>query len=259
MHAENLKLGGHFLGMTIYFADVRDFTQMTDRLQSAVRGQAAAGSEAVPEEEVRALASRRAQEVLETVNLYLGTIADIVKKHHGTLDKYIGDCVMAFWGAPTHNPNHAVDCVRAAVETQRAIARLNKERAAENIRRTAENERRLAQNTPPLEMLPILSVGTGINTGEVIVGLMGSGAHILNYTVFGREVNIASRLESVSGRGRIILSESTYRELAAKAPDLAAKCVQLPKVTVKGIREEIQIYKVAWEKETTIGPRPDIH
>ena len=101
-----------------------------------------------------------------------------------------------------------------------------------------------------MELLPLLSVGTGINTGEAIVGLMGSDAHILNYTVFGREVNIASRLETFSGRGRIIISGSTYRELLEKAPDLAAKCIQLPKVTVKGIREEIEVYQVPWEVET---------
>ena len=73
-----------------------------------------------------------ARETLETVNLYLATVADAVKKHGGTLDKYIGDCVMAFWGAPTPNEKHALACVRAAIDAQRAIHELNEKRSAQN-------------------------------------------------------------------------------------------------------------------------------
>src|SRR6185436_7999279 len=101
----------------------------------------------------------QAKEVLRTVNLYLGTIADTVKKHEGTLDKYIGDCVMAFWGAPTPNDRHALSCVRAAIDAQRAVYALNQERVAENKRRETENAQRTAQGQPPVPLLKILSMG----------------------------------------------------------------------------------------------------
>src|SRR5690606_9182626 len=143
--------------------------------------------------------------------------ADTIVQRDATLDKFIGDCVMAFWGAPTENLLHASACVRAAVEAQRAVFELNRQREAENRRIAVENERRAAQGLEPLPLLPILTLGTGINTGRVTVGLMGSesttGVRQGNYTVFGREVNLASRLESLSGHGRVLISEATYRHL----------------------------------------------
>jgi adenylate cyclase len=155
---------------------------------------------------------------------------------------------MAFWGAPTPNQRHAADCVRAAVESQQAIYRLNSDRADENQRRHGENERRAESGQPPLPQLTLLALGSGINTGVVTVGLMGSDQHILNYTVFGREVNLASRLEGISGRGRIIISESTYRELVETDTALAEVCLALPPVSVKGFRERIPIYEVEWRR-----------
>ena len=181
------------------------------------------------------------------MNLYLSAIADTIKKHQGTLDKYIGDCVMAFWGAPSPNPNHAEYCVRAAIDAQRAIHALNTDRFAENKRREEENKARSSTGQGMLPLLPLLKLGTGINTGKVTVGLMGSEDHILNYTVFGREVNLASRLEGVSGRDRIVISEATFQELLQTSPELAKTCVELPPVTVKGIRAELRIFKVPWE------------
>src|SRR5204863_4099381 len=111
---------------------------------------------------------------LSTVNVYLGLVADVIKKHDGTLDKYIGDCVMAFWGAPASNEHHALASVRAGVEAQRAIHRLNQERAEENGRREQENAFRIACGESPLPLLKLLSMGTGISTGHVTVGPMGS-------------------------------------------------------------------------------------
>jgi class 3 adenylate cyclase len=93
-------------------------------------------------------------------------------------------------------------------------------------------------------------LGTGINTGMATVGLMGSDTHLLNYTVFGREVNLASRLEGLSGRSRIVISHSTFCELTKLSPDLAALCVELPPATVKGFREPIRLYEVRWDTET---------
>src|SRR5207248_5258109 len=137
------------------------------------------------------------------------------------------------------NEKHAADCVRAAVDAQRAIYQINLQRVAENHKREVEN---LMSGQLPKPKLPVLTVGSGINTGMVTVGLMGSSEHLLNYTVFGREVNLASRLEAVSGRGRIIISDATYQNLLRDDPDLAKTCIALPAVKVKGIVKEVKIY-----------------
>jgi class 3 adenylate cyclase/CHASE2 domain-containing sensor protein len=242
LSVETLSLGGARRKITVYFADVRGFTEFTDKYQ-------AAAEEYIRERKLTPEAAERhfdaqAVELLQTVSVYLGLGADIVKKHGGILDKYIGDSVMAFWGAPMPNREAALCCVRAAIEVQRAIRALNQQRQVENQRREAENTRNSA--AAPQSLLPLLSLGTGINTGEVIVGLMGSDAHGLNYTVLGREVNVASRLEGLSGHGHIIISESTHRELVRDDPSLAASCRELEAVLVKGIRKPVRIYEVPW-------------
>jgi class 3 adenylate cyclase/CHASE2 domain-containing sensor protein len=242
LRAESVGLSGARRRLTVFFADVRGFTEMTDRFQADAESHVAAtgltGASAEAHFEVKA------GEVLATVNLYLGTLAEIVKSHQGTLDKYIGDCVMAFWGAPTADDEHAVKAVKAAIDAQRAIERLNRERAAENERRRIAGVGEASGATP----LPLLQLGTGVNSGFMTVGLMGSDAHIVNYTVFGREVNLASRLEGVSGRGRIIIGEGTYADLCRFAPDLAATCQSLPPVAVKGFRQPVQVYEVPWRE-----------
>ena len=243
--AEKLSLGGTRREVTIFFADVRGFTTLTDEMQQRV-------ADFIREHRIEAAVAETcieesAQETLETVNLYLATVADAVKKHGGTLDKYIGDCVMAFWGAPTPNERHASDCVWAAIDAQRGIRDLNEKRSAQNNARETENRARLSAGLPPKPPLRALQLGTGINTGLATVGLMGSDAHILNYTVFGREVNLASRLESVSGSGRIIISDMTYNHLLREDPALASTCIEMFPVTVKGIRDAVRIYEVPWQ------------
>jgi adenylate cyclase len=242
IQAEKLSLGGARREITVYFADVRGFTEFTDQSQAKVLEHVRALSLSGAEAE-NAIAGE-AHETLATVNLYLGAIADTIKRHNGTLDKYIGDCAMAFWGAPTPNPKHAAACVRAAIDGQRAVYELNLKRVEENQKRELENT--MSGAARPKSKLPILMLGTGINTGMATVGLMGSDEHLLNYTVFGREVNLASRLEAVSGRSRIIISEACYSHLLRDAPDLAATCIALPPVKVKGIVAEVKIYEVPW-------------
>ncbi len=243
--AEKLSLGGVRREVTMFFADVRGFTTLTDEMQQRV-------ADFIREHQLETKVAETcieesARETLETVNLYLTTVADAVKKHGGTLDKYIGDCVMAFWGAPTPNEKHASDCVWAAIDAQRAILDLNEKRSAQNNARETENRARLSAGLPPKPPLRALQLGTGINTGLATVGLMGSDAHILNYTVFGREVNLASRLESVSGSGRIIISNTTYNHLLRDDPALASTCIEMIPVTIKGIRDAVRIYEVPWQ------------
>lgn len=243
LRAEKLALGGARREITVFFADVRGFTALTDEVQDRA-------TKFVREHQLDATAAEAyfdesAAETLRTINTYLALVADTVIAHGGTLDKYIGDCVMAFWGAPVANPKHASACVRAAIEAQRGIQNLNQQRKIENETRAAENAATAAgQMSRPL--LPVLSLGCGVNTGVVDVGLMGSETHQYNYTIFGREVNLASRLESVSGSARIIIGEATYRHLLKDDPALAATCLELPAVNVKGFHDAVKIYEVPW-------------
>ncbi len=243
--ADELAVGGSHREVTVFFADVRGFTTLTDQMQEQV-------AEHVRNHQLdlataEKLFEESARETLEIVNLYLASVAEIIKRHDGTLDKYIGDCVMAFWNAPVPNEKHAVAAVRAAIDAQRAIYELNVRREAENPAREKESRERVAAGLPPRPLHVALQLGTGINTGPVTVGLMGSDAHGFNYTVFGREVNLASRLEGVSGSGRIIISDLTYYQLLRHAPELAATCVELFPVTVKGIKDAVRIYEVPWK------------
>jgi class 3 adenylate cyclase/CHASE2 domain-containing sensor protein len=247
LQAEKISLGGVRSEVTVFFADVRGFTTFTDETQERV-------AEFVRTHKLDAAATEKcydesAHETLETVNIYLATVADAVIGQGGTLDKYIGDCVMAFWNAPVPHEQHALACVRAAIAAQRAIHALNQQRLAQNALRETENLTRLTAGLPPKPLHTALHLGTGINTGSVTVGLMGSETHQYNYTVFGREVNLASRLEGVSGSGRIIISDATYQHLLRHDATLAATCVELEPVTVKGIKAVVRIYEVPWQNK----------
>ncbi len=245
LQLEKLSLGGGRQEITVWFSDVRGFTAFTDQSQEKVlefiREHKLSGAAA------EAAINEEARETLATVNLYLGAVADAIKRHKGTLDKYIGDCAMAFWNAPIPNPQHAAACVRAAIDAQRAIYEMNLKRAEENQKRELETTFMAQDDAPPKPRLAILTLGSGINTGMATVGLMGSNEHLLNYTVFGREVNLASRIESASGRSRIYITESTYKHLLRDDPELAATCTSLPPLTnIKGISAAVKIYEVAW-------------
>jgi len=239
------SLSGQRRELTVYFADIRGFTELTDAAQA--EDTAFVRRHELSPQLAEDYFDEQAREVMKTVSLYLGTIADCVKKHQGTLDKYIGDCVMAFWGAPLANPHHALAAVRCAIEAQQALYSLNAQREKENRQREQENIGRLGAGLPLLSRLPVLSMGGGINTGMAIAGFMGSDAHIVNYTVFGREVNLASRLEGISGHGRILIGEGTYAALRRDDPDLAKTCVELPSGVVKGFRDRVRIFEVPWK------------
>jgi class 3 adenylate cyclase len=251
--APTLSLGGVRREVTVYFADVRGFTELTDVTHAQAAEYVQRNN--LNDADAEAYYDAQARETLRTISLYLGTIADIVKQRRGLLDKYIGDCVMAFWGAPVANPQHAADAVRAAIDAQLALAELNKKRLAQNKRIEEENVGRIATGLQPHSLLALLSMGTGINTGLATVGYMGSETHLLNYTAFGREVNLASRLEGVSGHGRIIIGEATYAALKRDDGKLAAMCLEWPPHTVKGFREAVRIFEVLWRPDAP-GPGP---
>ena len=142
------------------------------------------------------------------------------------------------------------------IGAQRAIQRLNDERAAENQRREKENVLRARRGEESLAPLPVLSVGIGVNTGLATVGLLGSEAHILNYTAFGREVNVASRLEQIAGRGRILVTEAVRRALQCDDPALAAACVELPPVMLKGLHAPVKHFEVKFQLPPPTPNRP---
>ncbi|MDQ2988858.1 MAG: adenylate/guanylate cyclase domain-containing protein [Pseudomonadota bacterium] len=178
--------------LTVLFSDVRDFTSISERL--------------APEQLARFM------------NEYLTAMTLVIRRHGGTLDKYVGDAIVAFWGAPMDDPHHAQHAVLAALEMQDEVVRLN-------------------QSLVP-QGWPALQVGIGINTGLMTVGDMGSSVR-LAYTVMGDAVNLGARLESKSkdyGVG-IIVGQSTQ----AASPGIAYR--ELDRVQVKGKDEAVTIYQ----------------
>lgn len=205
LHSD-LKLGGEEREVTILFSDLRDFTALSEKLPPA--------------------------EVLALLNRYLDRMSAIVEKHGGVIDKYIGDAIMALFGAPVAVPEAAARAIVAAQAMTASLADLNRELAAEGR--------------------PALALGIGINTGRVIAGNMGSKTR-LNYTVIGDGVNLAARLEALTKDpaydARIIVSAAT-----AAAAQAAEQMRPLGRVTVKGKTEPVEIYAAdAWRSQAPVG------
>src|SRR4026208_995053 len=162
------RLGGNRRDMTGLFSDIRGFTTLTER--------------------------GRPEEIVGMLNEYFTRMVEIVFRHHGTVDKFVGDMVMALFGAPLDDPNHADHAVEAALEMLDALHELN--------------ARWYAGGRSELD------IGTGINTGPMIAGNIGSEA-IMSYTVIGDAVNLGSRLESLNKEygTRIIISQTTLDRL----------------------------------------------
>lgn len=165
---DKLKLGGEKRNLSILFSDIAGFTSFSERLQP--------------------------EELVEFINDYLTEMTDIVLINQGTLDKYIGDAIMAIWGAPLDNDRHEFLACKTAIEMQRRVDELGS-----NWQIDGEN---------------IINVRIGINSGDVVVGNIG-GRNRFDYTVMGDNVNLASRLEGANkqyGTG-IMISESTYEKV----------------------------------------------
>ena len=195
--SENLKLGGRRQRMSVFFSDLRGFTTISEKLP--------------PEELVKLL------------NRYLSPMTEIVFANKGTLDKYMGDAIMAFFGAPINSPDHAAQACRCALQSLVKLKELQKTFAAEG--------------------LPFIDIGIGINTGEMSVGNMGSNI-VQSYTVMGDSVNLASRLEGTNKEygSKIIISEFTYKDVKER---FVAR--EIDRVRVKGKNDPVRIYELIQE------------
>ncbi len=194
---QRLKLGGEMRDMTILFSDIRGFTGISERLD--------------------------AEGLTNFMNRYLTPMTDAILKEGGTVDKYMGDAIMAFWNAPLDDPDHARHACRAALTMQERLAELN-----------AELQREATEAGKPF--VPVMT-GTGLNSAVCCVGNMGSQQRF-DYSVLGDGVNLTSRLEgqTKSYAVPIIIGDETRR----KAPEFAALEIDL--IRVKGKREPSRIY-----------------
>ena len=194
-----LELGGAKREITVFFSDIAGFTTISETLK--------------PEELVKFL------------NEYLGEMTEIIIAHQGTLDKYEGDAIMAFWNAPVPQHDHPLHACEAALENQKRLARLREKWAKAG--------------------LPEMHVRIGLNTGEAVVGNMGS-ENRFDYTAMGDNVNLASRLESINKQygTYLIISESTYEAVEDKMI-----CRELDRIRVKGKNEPVKIYELIAKKE----------
>jgi adenylate cyclase len=197
-----LKLGGERRVLSILFTDVRGFTTIAESMKD-------------DPERLTAL-----------VNRLLDPLSRVVLEEGGTIDKYIGDCLMAFWNAPLDEPDHAAKAVRAALRMQEVMAKLNGE---------------LALEARPGEEPIRLGIGIGINTGEAIVGNMGSDIRF-DYSAIGDAVNLASRLEAKTRDYDvpIIIGPETARLVADRFA-----VAEIDRITVKGRSAIVPIYSVA--------------
>jgi len=189
---EHLVLTGERREATVLFCDIRGFTPLSERMSP--------------------------EDVVLLLNEFYTLMIETVFKHDGTLDKFLGDAVMAVFGAPIAHPDHAVRAVRTAIAMQEGITALNEARAKEGKER--------------------IQVGIGVSVGEVVAGTVGSGER-MEYTVIGDSVNLASRLESNAKPGRILISERTYDKVRN-----LVEVVPLGPIKVKGKEEQVEVFEL---------------
>jgi len=192
-----LKLGGAKLDITVLFSDIAGFTTVSEKLKP--------------------------EELVSFLNEYLQEMTDIIMKRQGTLDKYEGDAVMAFWNAPLQQRDHAMQACLAAIESQERLAELRKKWAKEG-----KHE---------------IRIRIGINTGDAVVGNMGSASRF-NYTAMGDNVNLGSRLEGINKQygTEIIISEYTYNQVKDRLV-----CRELDFIRVKGKTVPVRILELVGE------------
>ncbi|HMD40365.1 MAG TPA: adenylate/guanylate cyclase domain-containing protein [Candidatus Acidoferrum sp.] len=198
--AADIRLGGESQRMTLLFADVRGFTTMAEKMKP--------------------------REAVEVLNDFFTRMTNVIFEHEGSLDKYLGDGLMALFGAPLALQNDAEAAVRAAVSMQKSLAVLNS----------------ISGKAP-------LNIGIGIHTGEAIVGYLGT-EHRMDYTAIGDTVNVASRLTSQAGPGQIVISATTYAQIQRGIP-----CCPLSAMKLKGRDEPIDVHEVLWREAMPENPK----
>jgi adenylate cyclase len=196
---ESFKLGGVTQTITVLFADIRGFTRISEH--------------AAPEQ------------IVQLLNRYFSAMTDIIFAHGGTLDKYLGDGLMALFGAPTVTPKDAANAIAAAVAMQRRMLSINDELRAEGF--------------------PEIGIGIGLHTGEVIVGYIGSERRS-EYTAIGDAVNTSSRLESNAKAGEILVSEVT-----AQAARSRYQLAPRDPITVKNREQPVPLFEVEWQHQVS--------
>ena len=203
-----LQLGGEKREMTPFFSDIQGFSTISEGL--------------TPEE------------LVQLLNEYLTAMCDLISSYHGTIDKFEGDAIIAFWGAPLELPNHATVACHAAIDMQKKN---------EEMRKTLREQNR-----------PMLYTRMGMSSGPVVVGNMGS-ADRMDYTMMGDVVNLAARLEGVNKfyQTFTMISQSTY-ELAKDDIDTR----QLDVIRVVGKKEPIQVYEVLERKNQTSSEKSGV-
>lgn len=188
-----VQAGGTRRPLTILFSDIRGFTTL---------------AESMPPDAIAELLSG-----------YFTEMVDVIFEHGGTLDKFIGDAIMAQWGAPIGHPDDAQRALRAAVAMQAAVRRINARWAAQGR--------------------PTISIGIGINYGEVFAGNIGSHRR-LEYTVIGDPVNVASRVCSAAAPGEILLTEAFFRQLGKHQPAVQ----RAEGIEIRGRAGQVTVYRM---------------
>ena len=194
-----LKLGGVKRDLTVFFSDIAGFTTISEQLEPEL--------------------------LVQFLNDYLGVMTDLILKRQGTLDKYEGDAIMAFWNAPLAQHDHALSACLSALEQQKKLAELRKKWMSKG--------------------LPEMHVRMGINTGTAVVGNMGSQDRF-NYTAMGDNVNLASRLEGINKQysTAILMAEETHQRVKDQLI-----CREIDQIRVKGRKEAVTIYELLGMKQ----------
>lgn len=193
------KLGGERKEITVLFSDIRGFTAFSEQHEP--------------------------EEVVSLLNEYLGAMTNIVFEHEGTLDKFVGDAIMALWGAPVGQPDHAERACKCALAMIEKLTELQKKWAQEGKH--------------------VIDIGIGINTGDMVVGNMGAEGKKMDYTVIGDHVNLGARVESLTRQynNHIIISEFTF----AKVKD-SVQFKELGTVPIKGKQRPVLVYELVGMK-----------
>ena len=197
-----LKLGGETRTLTFLFSDIRGFTPISEKYKTNPQG------------------------LTVVINKFLTPMTNIIMKNGGTIDKYMGDCIMAFWNAPIDAPNHKEMAIDSALEMIDKLKELNDSNAFGDGNK--------------------LNIGIGINSGEAVVGNMGSEQRF-DYSVLGDAVNLASRLEGISKNydATLVVGEDTYNSISSKY-----NFQKLDDVQVKGKSNKVSIYTVRESNDT---------